>query len=457
MATRKTSKPEPLSSIEAEQGVLGALLIDPHAIVRISDKLAPGDFWRDRHQWIYAAMLRLHQSQVEIDLLTTSDFLDNQGYLDKCGGPTYLTELSLETPTSLHVEHYANIVRSLSKRRKMVDMAARVAQAAYDKSRDLTDVLADADRLYFEATADMVDDSKLSAAQLMSGLYDQVESAMQRQGVMGVPTGWHDVDDLVGGLHKGDLTILAARPSVGKTATLLNLCMNASKAGKRTLLISLEMSADQLAQRMGCIEAGLNTKSVRRGQFADGEFLRLMDAMSRLTDLPMHVVWSGTKDPAELRATARKHMAEYGLDLLAIDYVQLMTSSDGFNRREQVDAISRALKLLAKDLNIPVVANAQLSRGVEQRQDKRPILSDLRESGALEQDADVVVFLYRQELYEPEDTTAKGRMEWIVGKNRNGPIGTVFLYMRPWCNQVVGTRIIKKDGGLQIRMPLDEL
>lgn len=456
MAKKQTS-PEPLSSIEAEQAVLGALLIDPHAIVRVSETVGPLDFWRGQHRFIYGAILRLWQNQGDIDLLTVSDYLENKGYLDNAGGIPYLSKLISETPTSMHAEHYARIVRNLARRRRLSDMAGRVAGLAYDKARELDDVLAEADRLFFEATADMVDDAMLNTSQLMSSLYDNVETAMQRQGVLGVPTGWPDVDKLMGGLHKSDLTILAARPSVGKTASLLNVCMNASKAGKSTLLISLEMSADQLAQRMACIESGLDTQNVRQGKFNDGEFLRLMDAMQRITPLPIHVVWTGSKDPAELRATARKHQAEHGLDLLAIDYLQLMTSDDGVNRREQVDSISRALKLLAKDLDVPIIANAQLSRGVEQRQDKRPMLSDLRESGALEQDADQVVFLYRHELYEPEDATAKGRMEWIVAKNRNGPIGTCFLYMRPYCNQVVGTRIVRQDGGLQIRMPLDGL
>ena len=460
MAQRgKPSGPEPLASIEAEQAVLGALLIDPDAILRVSDKLAPLDFWRDRHQWIYTAMLRLNQRQDPIDLLTISDYLDDQGYLDKIGGPAYITELVTLTPTSIHAEHYAGIVLGLARRRGLADLAGRIAMLAHDRTKQLDDVLAEIDQLYFQSTARMVDDDMLDASRLMSDLYDTLEVTMQRKGTLGVPTGLADVDQLLGGLFKGDLIYLAARPSVGKTATQLNVILNAAKRGKRTLLVSLEMSDDQVAQRLACIECGLDTQKVRRGELDQAEFARLMDGMNRVAQLPIHVIWTGTKDPAQIRATARKMQADVGLDLLCIDYLQLMSApiTAGANRRERVDHISRSLKLLAKDLRIPVLANAQLSRAVEQRTDKRPILSDLRESGGLEQDADVVAFLYRHELYEPEDDTAKGRMEWINAKNRNGPIGTCLLHMRPYCNQVVGTKVVRQEAGLQIRMPLDEI
>lgn len=454
---KQASGPEPLQAVEAEEALLGALLIDPDAMLRVSTRVSPMDFWRPQHKWVYTAILRMHESQAAIDIMTVADYLENQGYLEKVGGGAFLTKLSLQTPTSIHADTYAEMVVDMSRRRQLVDAAARIAGIAYDKSKPLDDVLAEADKIFFESTATMVDDEMLDAGQLMSGLYDQVETSMKRKGMIGVTTGFADVDTLLGGLHKGDLVYLAARPSVGKTATLLNVALAAAKSGKRVLFVSLEMSDDQVAQRLACIESGLNTRKLRQGEIEDAEFLRLMDAMGRISGLPLHVIWTGTKDPAELRATARKMQAEIGIDLLCIDYLQLMSADHerGQNRREQVDSISRSLKLLAKALKIPVIANAQLSRAVEQRTDKRPVLSDLRESGGLEQDADIVAFLYRHDMYEPEDESTKGLMEWIVGKNRNGPIGTCILHFRPWSNQVVGTRVAKTEGGLQIRMPLE--
>lgn len=459
MRKQNNALPDSLHSIEDERAVLGSLLVDSDAIVRVATILGPLDFWRDPHKWIYTAILRLHEQGTAIDFLTVFDYLDAQGYADKVGGPAYLTGLIDAMPTSVHVEHYARNVRDLSRRRNLLDLAGRIAELAVSKNKPLDEVLAQLDTVYYEATSRVSTTDVMSMKQLMGDLYDEVEYAMQRQGLIGVTTGIEDLDELLGGLHKSDLIYMAARPAVGKTATMLNIALSAAKAGKQVLLVSLEMSAIQVAQRLACIETGLNTKKLRRGQFGDGEFLRLMDGMSRLGNLPLHVIWSGNQDPLALRSTARKHAAEYGLDLLCIDYLQLMTAAEtrGRNRREQVDDISRSLKLLAKDLDVPVMANAQLSRGLETRTDKRPVLSDLRESGALEQDADIVLFLYRAEMYDSDDPGLEGKMEAIVGKHRNGPTGTVFLHMRPWSNQVVGTRIVQEEAGLQIRMPLDEM
>lgn len=448
-----------LEAIEAEQAVLGALLVDPYAISRISTKLTPMHFYRETHRWIYTAMLRLYTNQVDIDMLTVSEFLEDKGYLDKTGGIAYLVELTAQTPTSVHAVHYADIVVNMAKRRGLADLATRMAASAYDRSRPLEELLPEIDTLYYEATTQMTDDVLVDTTKLMGDLYDDFEEAMQRQGLLGVTTGLRDVDGLLGGLHKSDLIYLAARPAVGKTATLLQVAMNGAKANHNTLFISLEMSKVQLAQRMACIESGLMVKKVREGDLDSDQQARLFDAMNTITELPIWVTWTGRISPSELRAICKKHQMDYGIDLLCIDYLQLMEPDPGIyrGRRQEIEQISRALKLLAKELDIPILANAQLSRAVELRQDKRPILSDLRESGQLEQDADIVVFLYRQDMYEPEKTEIKGQMEWIVSKHRNGPTGTVYLMFRGYNNQVVSTKLAVTDGGLQMRMPIDEL
>lgn len=454
---RQNDKNQPLASIEAENAVLGALLIDPFAIVRVSGKLLPTHFWREKNRWIYQTLVDMYANAVAIDMLTVCDALEAKGLLGQIGGPAYITGLTTETPTSVHAEHYAKIVIDLARRRALSDLAARLAAAAHDKSKDIADILALADKAYYSVTADLVDSNLLSSKQLMDELYTEIEEAMQRKGILGVPTGLGDVDDLMGGLHKSDLIYLAARPAVGKTSAALNLALNATKADKRTLIISLEMSALQLAQRMACIVAGLPVRKLRRGELEQNDWPKLLQAMDFISRLPLHIVWSGTSKPSELRATVRKHQVEHGLDLLIVDYVQLMTADDERgNRREQVDSISRNLKLLAKDLDVPLVACAQVGRGVEARVDKRPVLADLRESGALEQDADQVIFLYRPEMYE-QGEEFKGIMEWIVAKNRNGPTGTALLIFRGYNNQVVGTKVVQTDGGMQIRMPLDEV
>lgn len=447
------------ANIEAEQAVLGALLIDPAAIRRVASKLQPGDFWREKHRWIYGAMIRLFQNETAIDLLTISDFLEAKGFLDKAGGPAYITKLVNETPTSVHLDHYAKIVIDTSRRRKLLDLAGRIALVAADESKPLETVMATVEGDFHEATADMVSGEVASSSDLMSRLYDEVELVTKRQGLAGISTGMSDLDKILGGLYNSDVIYLAARPSVGKTAFMVNLALSAAKADLSVLVISLEMSDLQIAQRMAGIESGLSVFNLRQGKLEGNDWPRLMDAMSRIDKLPIHVAYSGAYRPSQIRAIAHRHRAEHGLDLILIDYLQLMSADDekGRNRQEQVSSISRDLKLLARALDVPVMGLAQLSRGVESRVDKRPMLSDLRESGALEQDADVVVFLYRHELYEPGAEEIRGQVEGIVAKHRNGPTGTAFLHFRPASGQMVSTKIVREEGGLQVRMPLDEI
>jgi len=449
-------------NLDAEQAVLGALMIDPHGIRSVSLGLDPHDFWRESHRWIYTAILRLYQSQTAIDLLTVSDYLESKGYLNKISadghtGVGYLMELQDRTPTSVHLQHYADIVSAAARRRTLLDLAERIAIDACDEATDLEDVLSKVETNFYTATTSKGDDGLADSSKLMSELYEEVELVSKRQGLAGISTGLVDVDKILGGMHNSDVIYLAARPAVGKTAAMLNIALAAGKAGKHTLIISLEMSALQLSQRLACIESGLSIHKLRQGKLEGNDWPRLIDAMGRIEQLPICVAYAGAYKPSQIRAIAHRQQAEHGLDLLCIDYLQLMTADDDRkNRREQVDDISRSLKLLARQLNVPLLALSQLSRGVETRVDKRPMLSDLRESGALEQDADVVAFLFRQEMYEPEATEVKGQMEWITAKHRNGPTGTSILHFRAHSGQVVSTKLTNLDGGLQHRMPLDE-
>jgi len=422
----------PPQNIEAEEAVLGALLIDPDAIFRVITFLRPSDFYREKNGWIYDAALALHERREPIDFLTICDELEHRGQLEQIGGPAFITSLINAVPTSVHVEHYARLVERAATRRRLIEAAGQIAALAYQEAEDVDEVVDRAEEVLFGVSQRRVARDLVPIKQILSDYYDRIEYLTRHRGEMiGIPTGFADIDKLLGGFQRSDLIILAARPSVGKTSLALSIAHNAAKKFRqRVALFSLEMSAEQVVQRLISAETGIDSQRLRRGEIADEEWGRFMKASSDLAETLFYVDDTPNISALELRTKARRLHAEIGLDLLVVDYLQLMRGDvRAENRVQEISAISRSLKALARELNVPLLALSQLSRSVESRSDKRPILSDLRESGALEQDADVVIFIYRDEMYN-ENTERKNIADIIVAKHRNGPTGTVSLYFK---------------------------
>ncbi len=422
----------PPQSAEAEEAVLGALLIDPDAIIRLAPILRPEDFYREKHGWIYDAALILHERREPVDFLTICDELDRREQLDQVGGAAFITSLINAMPTSIHAEHYARIVERTATRRRLIDAASEIAVLAYQEADDVEEVVDHAEQILFGVSERRVSRELVPIKQILSEYYDRIEYLTRHRGeLIGIPTGFNDIDKLLGGLQRSDLIILAARPSVGKTSLALSIAHNAAKLhGQRVALFSLEMSSEQVVQRLISAETGIGSQRLRRGEIDQDEWGRFMKAYNDLAETHFFIDDTPGISALELRTKARRLHAEVGIDLLAVDYLQLMRGDfRSENRVQEISGISRALKGLARELNVPVLALSQLSRGVESRTDKRPILSDLRESGALEQDADVVVFIYRDEMYN-ENTERQNIADIIVAKHRNGPTGTVALFFK---------------------------
>ena len=422
----------PPQNVEAEEAVLGALLIDPDAIIRLATILNPGDFYREKHGWIYDAMLNLHDRREPIDFLTVCDELERREQLNEVGGPAFITSQINAVPTSIHAEHYARIVERTATRRRLIDAAGQIAALAYQEADDVEEVVDRAEQILFGVSERRISRELVPIREVLSDYYDRIEYLTRHQGEMiGIPTGFSDIDKLLGGLQRSDMVILAARPSVGKTSLALSFALNAAKKHKqRIAFFSLEMSDEQVVQRLISSETGIDSQRLRRGEIVEGEWGRFMKATSDLADTHFYIDDTPSISALELRTKARRLHAEVGLDLIIVDYLQLMRGDyRSENRVQEISTISRALKALARELNVPVLALSQLSRGVESRTDKKPILSDLRESGALEQDADVVIFIYRDELYN-ENTERKSIADIIVAKHRNGPTGSVALYFK---------------------------
>jgi replicative DNA helicase len=422
----------PPQNTEAEEAVLGALLIDPDAIIRVATFLRPEDFYREKHGWIYDTVLVLHEKREPIDFLTVCDELERQRRLDEVGGPAFITSLINAVPTSIHAEHYARIVERTSTRRRLLGAAGDIAALAFQEADDVEEVVDRAEQLLFGVSERRISRELVPIRQILSEYYDRIEYLTRHRGeVIGIPTGFGDMDKLLGGLQRSDMVILAARPSVGKTSLALSIAHNATKRFKqRVAFFSLEMSNEQVVQRLISAETGIDSQRLRRGKLSDDEWGRFMKAYSELSGILFFIDDSPGLSALEMRTKARRLHAEYGVDLMVVDYLQLMRGDfRSENRVQEISSISRALKALARELNVPVLALSQLSRGVESRTDKRPILSDLRESGALEQDADVVIFIYRDEMYN-EATDRPNIADIIVAKHRNGPTGTVALYFK---------------------------
>ncbi|MEJ2737138.1 MAG: replicative DNA helicase [Anaerolineae bacterium] len=422
----------PPQNIEAEEAVLGALLIDSDAIIRVSTVVQPEDFYREKNGWIYSATLALHQRHEPIDFLTLCDELERKGQLDDVGGPAYLTGLINAVPTSIHVEHYATIVQRAAIRRRLIQAAGQIAALAYNDADDLDEVVDRAEQVVFGVSSARLSRSVVPLRSAVSDYYDRVEYLNKHKGQMiGLPTGFARLDEILGGMQRSDMLVLAARPSMGKTSLALNIAHTAAKKfGQRVLVFSLEMASEQVVERLTSAEARIDSQRLRRGEIADDEWGRFITTTSNLSELAFFIDDTPAISVLEMRTKARRLHAEVGLDLIVVDYLQLMRGEGRHeNRQQEVSAISRGIKALARELNIPILALSQLSRGVEARSDKRPVLSDLRESGSIEQDADVVLFVYLEEVYN-ENTERQGIADILVAKHRHGPTGSVSLLFR---------------------------
>jgi len=425
-----------------EDAVLGALLIDGDAIVRVAPILQSEDFYNEKRAWIYASMLALDAKRCQIDFLTVCDEL---GSKLEVVGPGYLTGLINAVPTSMHAEHYARIVADLSSRRRMLDAAGQIAALSVREDLGIDDLQSQAVKAVVDARGER-DKETVPLSKALSDYYDRIE-AISKTGSLGIPTGYPDLDKILKGLQKSDMILLAARPSTGKTSLSLGIALNAARLGFRVGIFSLEMSTDQVTQRLLSIESAVPSTNMREGQMASVEWQAFMRAMASLNDLPIHVDDTSGLTPGQLRAKAMLLDARHGLDLLIVDYLQLMRpDSKEWGRYEIVTAISQSIKGLAKDMNLPILALSQLSRGVESRTEKIPVLSDLRESGSLEQDADVVMFIYRDEMYN-EDSEKRGVADVIVAKHRNGPTGTISLIFQKHLARFVSAEIRNLERG----------
>ncbi|TCT24601.1 primary replicative DNA helicase [Melghiribacillus thermohalophilus] len=419
----------PPHNIEAEQAVLGAIFLEPEAIVTASETLLPEDFYRTSHQRIYEAMLNLSNKGEPIDLVTVTTALSDAKMLDEVGGVSYLSDLANSVPTAANIEYYAKIVEEKSTLRRLISAATNIVKAAYDEE-DIEQVLDDAERSVLEVSNRKNTGNFKNIKDVLIDVYDNIEKLHHHDNeITGVPTGFKDLDQITSGFQKNDLIIIAARPSVGKTAFALNIAQNvAIHAQENVAIFSLEMGAEQLVMRMLCAEGNIDAQRLRTGRLESEDWGKLTMAMGSLSNAGIFIDDTPGIKVSEIRSKCRRLKQEHGLGLILIDYLQLIQGSGRSreNRQQEVSEISRSLKALARELNVPLIALSQLSRGVEQRQDKRPIMSDIRESGSIEQDADIVGFLYRDDYYNKE-SEKENIIEIIIAKQRNGPVGTVEL------------------------------
>lgn len=422
---------------DAERAVLGSLLIDPDAILKVAAFLRPKDFYRERHQLLYGAMSALNERHEPLDYLTVVDELERNNELVKVGGPVYVAELISATPTAMYVDTYARIVERTAVLRRLIGAASDIAKIAYDESVEAEEAIQRAEAIVMQVAENNVHRDLVPIKTIMTQVIDHIDAlARNPEKLMGVPTGFTYLDRMLGGLQNSDLVILAARPSMGKTSLALNIAQNAAlRWDLRVAVFSLEMSNDQLVQRLLSTKTGIDSHRLRLGAIEDErEWDVLIKEANQLANARIYIDDTPGASVAEIRAKARRMWNETGLDLIMIDYMQLMSGQPGgnardTNRQQEISFISRSLKNLARELNVPIIALSQLSRAVETRADKRPILSDLRESGSIEQDADVVLFIYRDDYYD-ENSERQNIADIIVAKHRHGSTGTVSLYFR---------------------------
>lgn len=424
-------------NIEAEEAILGAILVNPSCMNRIVEHLRPESFYKPAHRYVYEAMLQLYNSEDKIDIVSVSDVLNINQKLELVGGRAFINDLSYNTITTANVEYYSKIVQEKAIKRSLINAGSEIVSSGYDVN-PIEESLEQAEKLIFDIASQKASKSLISIKDIVYDVYAKIEERANNKGQLtGVDTGFYDLNTFTNGLQKSDLIILAARPAMGKTAFALNIAQNVALRAKTPVAIfSLEMSKDQLAQRLMCSEAEVDTQRLKTGNMQAKDWEKLANAMANLSEAKIYIDDTAGCTITDLRAKCRRlAMAEKDLGLIVIDYLQLIEGTGREDRMQQISSISRGLKILAKELNIPILALSQLSRAVEGRTDKRPMLSDLRESGSIEQDADIVMFIYRDEYYkntndeedEAEKATNKGEAEIIIAKHRNGPVGTVKL------------------------------
>lgn len=420
-------------NLEAEASLLGAVLIDKDAIVKIADTVTPEDFFDQRHKHIYEGLMRLYERRDPIDVLTLADQLKNTGVLEVIGGASYLTELTNFVPTAAHVEQYAEIVAQKALRRRLIGASQDMVELGYDESKSLKELIEEAESRLFAVSQQHVKQSVVSLEAILSESFDRLDELHKdSQKIRGIPTGYKDMDNVLAGLQKSDLFILAARPSMGKTAFVLNLAHNVAIQSKEPVLIfSLEMSKEQLVDRLLAMESGVDAWALRTGNLTDADFEKLGHAMGVLSEAPIYIDDTPGITVSDMRTKARREAHQHKLGLVIVDYLQLMSGGSKYggdgNRVQEISEISRGLKGMARELDVPLIALSQLSRSVESRSPQIPQLADLRESGSIEQDADVVAFIYREDYYNP-DTDRHNITDILVKKHRNGPLGNIELY-----------------------------
>jgi len=447
-APKNSSVRMPPQNLEAEKSVLGSLMLDTAAIDVVVDILAPDDFYSQKHSVIYGVMLELYEKKDPIDVLSVASRLKEKKQLEKAGGSSYLTELVNSVPTASNVKHYAEIVHKKRILRDLIDSSAHISRLGYDEENDVDELLDEAEKKIFAIARNSLKQKFQSVKSALEEAWERIDRLHKsKEEIRGVPTGFKDLDNLLAGLQKSDLIILAARPSMGKTAFALDIARNVAVRQKIPVgVFSLEMSAQQLVDRLLAAEAHVDSWKLRTGRLSnDDEFRRISDAMGKISQAPLFIDDESSNNIMQMRAMARRLQAEHGLGLLIVDYLQLMvprTKTD--NLVQQMTEISRSLKGLARELDVPVLALSQLSRAVESRHPPIPKLHDLRDSGSIEQDADVVAFIYREGRYK-EDTDRENIAEILIEKHRNGPTGKIELFFNP--QKVSFSSIEKGDFG----------
>jgi replicative DNA helicase len=424
----------PPQNVDAEMSLLGAVLIDEEVLADISEHVKPRDFYDKRHGVIYDAIMRLYEKNKPVDLLTLTDELKRKSELDEIGGSAYLTELTNYVPTAAHAESYAEIVAQKAVRRRLIKASGEISELGYDESTTTQELLQQAEAELFTVSDQSLKQDLVSLESILTESFDRIEELHRNKGSLrGIRTGYRDLDNMTAGLQRSDLIILAARPAMGKTTLVTNLMYNVATIAKQPVLFfSLEMSKEQLVDRMLADASGVDSWNIRTGNLSDDDFSKLSEAMGEMAEAPIYIDDTPGVSVLEMRTKARRAAHEQPLGLIIIDYLQLMQGSgrhDG-NRVQEVSEISRGLKLLARELDVPVIALSQLSRTVENRSPQIPQLADLRESGSIEQDADIVMFIYREAYYNP-DTERENITDLIIAKHRNGPVGKVELYFHP--------------------------
>ncbi|WP_019004963.1 replicative DNA helicase [Cohnella laeviribosi] len=420
----------PPQNLEAEQAVLGAILLESEALITAMERLKAEDFYSVAHQRIFEAMIDLNEENEPLDLITLTALLQDRGQLEEIGGVSYLAKLANAVPTAANVDYYAQIVEEKSMLRRLIRTATQIVSSGYTAEDDVGALLNEAEQRIMELSNRRAAHGFVSIRDVLMDVFERVEFLYNHKGgTTGIPSGFPDLDKMTSGFQRSDLIIVAARPSVGKTAFALNIAQNvAVRAGETVAIFSLEMSASQLVSRMICAESNVDAGRMRTGYLEGDDWEKLSMAIGALSEAQIYIDDTPGITVADIRAKCRRLKKEKGLGMIVIDYLQLIQGrgKPGENRQQEVSEISRTLKQIARELEVPVIALSQLSRGVEQRQDKRPMMSDLRESGSIEQDADIVAFLYRDDYYN-QDTEKKNIIEIIIAKQRNGPVGTVEL------------------------------